>query len=251
VPDSPTNTTLIGARCASVRERIAAAAGRAGRAPDSITLVVVTKTFGVDAVDAAIAAGARDLGENYVQEAAEKIATLGGQATSSASTRPRWHFIGHLQRNKAARAVSLFDRIHTLDSTRLAQELDRAATRTGRTLRVLVEVNVGNQSTKRGLPPDEIRDFLRAIAPMQRLTVDGLMAIPPMAPDPEASRPYFRQLATLADALKADGFDLPHLSMGMTDDFEIAIEEGATIVRVGRAIFGPRATRGPAPRKPG
>lgn len=244
MPDSPTDTASIAARYASVHERIAAAARRRGRAPDSVTLVAVTKTFGAEAVRAAIAAGARDLGENYVQEAAEKIASLGEDA-SSADTQPRWHFIGHLQRNKAARAVSLFDRIHTLDSPRLAQELDRAAARSGRTLRVLVEVNVGNESTKRGLSPHAISDFLHHIAPMQQLAVDGLMAIPPIAPNPEATRPYFRQLAVLADALRAEGFDLPHLSMGMTDDFEVAIEEGATIVRVGRAIFGPRATRAP------
>jgi len=249
MPDSPTEAVSIGTRYASVCERIAAAARRGGRAPDSITLVAVTKTFAPEAVQAAIAAGARDLGESYVQEAAEKIASFRGEA-SPAETRPRWHFIGHLQRNKAARAVSLFDRIHTLDSPRLAQELDRAAALTGRTLRVLVEVNLGNESTKRGLPPHAISDFLHRIAPMQRLAVDGLMAVPPMASNPEATRPYFRQLAVLADALKGEGFDLPHLSMGMTDDFEVAIEEGATIVRVGRAIFGPRATRAPTPGSP-
>jgi pyridoxal phosphate enzyme (YggS family) len=236
---APTDAATIAARYAQVCDRVDAATRRVGRVAGSVTLVVVTKTFGLEAIRAAVAAGARDLGENYVQEAAEKIGALASDAAAAGGLL-RWHFIGHLQSNKVARAIPLFDRIHTLDSPRLAREVERVAGQTGRTVRALVQVNVSGESTKRGLPPEAVADFLSSMTSQPHLQVEGLMTIPPVAPRPEASRPYFRRLATLAHTLTAQGFDLPHLSMGMTDDFEVAIEEGATIVRVGRAIFGPR-----------
>ncbi len=241
-----TDAAAIAARYAQVCSRIDAATGRVGRSVGSVTLVVVTKTFALDAVRAVVAAGARDLGENYVQETAEKIAALAADAAAGAGGLLRWHFIGHLQSNKAARAITLFDRIHTMDSPRLARELERVAGQTGRTVRALVQVNVSGESTKRGLPPEAVSDFLSSVASLPHVRVEGLMTIPPVTPRPEASRPYFRRLATLAGTLTALGFDLPHLSMGMTGDFEVAIEEGATIVRIGRAIFGPRPPLGTA-----
>jgi pyridoxal phosphate enzyme (YggS family) len=241
---SSTDAATIAARYAQVCSRIDAAAGRVGRGVGSVTLVVVTKAFALDAIRAVVAAGARDLGENYVQETAEKIAALAADADAGGLL--RWHFIGHLQSNKAARAITLFDRIHTLDSPRLARELERVAGQTGRTVRALVQVNVSGESTKRGLPPEAVSEFLSSVASLPHVRVEGLMTIPPVAPRPEASRPYFRRLATLAGTLTAQGFDLPHLSMGMTGDFEVAIEEGATIVRIGRAIFGPRLPLGTA-----
>ena len=237
---SSTDTDTIAARYAKVCSRVDAATRRVGRVAGSVTLVAVTKSFGLDAVRAAVAAGARDLGENYVQEAVEKIGALASGGAAGAGALVRWHFIGHLQSNKVARAIPLFDRIHTLDSPRFAREIERVAGQTGRTVRAFVQVNVSGEPTKRGLPPEAVSEFLSSVASLTHLRVEGLMTIPPMALDPEASRPYFRRLATLAETLTAQGFDLPHLSMGMTDDFEVAIEEGATIVRIGRAIFGPR-----------
>jgi pyridoxal phosphate enzyme (YggS family) len=227
----------IARRYHDVRRRIAAAAERAGRSPDGVTLVVVTKTRGVDAVRAAIDSGARDLGENYVQEADAKIATL---ASADTTERPRWHLIGHLQRNKAARAACLFHLIHTVDGLRLGQHLDRAAASMGRRLPVLVEVNVGGERSKAGVTPQTTADLVDSLASLRHVRVDGLMAVPPPTTDPERSRPHFRTLAGLRSELLTRGFDLPHLSMGMTDDYEVAVEEGATIVRVGRAIFGER-----------
>lgn len=258
---------------AHVRERIAAAAHRAGRSADQITLIAVTKTHPADVVEMALAAGVADWGENRVQEADEKIAALGASGV-------RWHLIGHLQRNKAKRAVTLFDLIHSLDSIRLAETLDRhlaesaaqldvlspqqahpgmvgetlAAGSSGhqRRLPVLLQVNVSGEETKEGfalpggltnsaLLPDFYGAVERIVA-LPQLEVQGLMTIAPYTSDPEAARPTFRTLAALRDDLSRR---FPHgswhqLSMGMTGDFEVAIEEGATLVRVGRAIFGER-----------
>lgn len=219
-------------RLEAVRRRIEAAAERSGRPASAVTLVAVSKTMPVETVREAIAAGATILGENRVQEARDKIAALGGAA--------EWHLIGHLQTNKAKLAVSLFDRIHSLDSIRLAQELERHAAEAGRRLRCLIEVNVGGEEQKSGASEGEIRPLLEAANAMPHVLVEGLMAIPPFLSDPEAIRPYFRRLRVFRDELAREGFCLPDLSMGMTQDFEIAIEEGATLVRVGTAIFGPR-----------
>ena len=235
--------TEIGARYGKVRERIVAAARRAGRDPETIRVVAVAKTFDLAAVRAAVAAGARDIGENYVQEAATKIEALAAEMPGGATTPLRWHFIGHLQRNKASRAARLFDLIHSVDSPRLAEHLDSAAALCGKILGVLIEVNVSNERTKGGITENSALDLLAALASLEHLRVEGMMTVPPPALNPETSRPYFRALATLRNDLASRGFDLPHLSMGMTDDYEVAIEEGATIVRVGRAIFGPRAER--------
>ena len=231
----------IGTRYGDVRERIVAAARRAGRDPETIRLVAVAKTFDLAAVRAAVAAGARDIGENYVREAETKIEALAAEMPGRGATPLRWHFIGHLQRNKASRAARLFELIHSVDNLRLAEHLDRAAALCGKTLGVLIEVNVSNERTKGGITESSALHLLTALAPLEHLRVEGMMTVPPPVLHPEASRPYFRALATLRNDLASRGFDLPHLSMGMTDDYEVAIEEGATIVRVGRAIFGQRA----------
>jgi hypothetical protein len=219
-------------RLTAVRRRIEAAAGRSGRAAESVTLVAVSKTMPVEAVRAAVAAGATILGENRVQEARDKIEALAGAA--------EWHLIGHLQTNKAKLAVGLFDRIHSLDSIRLAHELERHAGEAGRRVRCLVQVNVGGEEQKNGASESEVRPLLEAASRLPHLLVEGLMAIPPFLSDAEAVRPFFRRLRVLREELASDGFVLPDLSMGMTQDFEVAIEEGATLVRVGTAIFGPR-----------
>jgi pyridoxal phosphate enzyme (YggS family) len=219
-------------RLTAVRRRIEAAAGRSGRAAESVTLVAVSKTMPVEAVRAAVAAGATILGENRVQEARDKIEALAGAA--------EWHLIGHLQTNKAKLAVGLFDRIHSLDSIRLAHELERHAREAGRRVRCLVQVNVGGEEQKNGASESEVRPLLEAASRLPHLLVEGLMAIPPFLSDAEAVRPFFRRLRVLREELASDGFVLPDLSMGMTQDFEVAIEEGATLVRVGTAIFGPR-----------
>lgn len=219
-------------RVAAVRRRIEGAAARSGRPGSAVTLVAVSKTMPVETVREAITAGATILGENRVQEARDKIAALGDAA--------EWHLIGHLQTNKAKLAVSLFDRIHSLDSIRLAQELERHAAEAGRRVRCLIEVNVGGEDQKNGASEDALRPLLEAANGMPHILVEGLMAIPPFLPDPETIRPYFRRLRVLRDELGRQGFSLPDLSMGMTHDFEVAIEEGATLVRVGTAIFGPR-----------
>ena len=219
-------------RVVAVRRRIEGAAERSGRAASAVTLVAVSKTMPVETVRDAIAAGATILGENRVQEARDKIAALSGAA--------EWHLIGHLQTNKAKLAVSVFDRIHSLDSIRLAHELERHAAEAGRRVRCLVQVNVGGEDQKNGASEDEIRPLLEAAGRLSHIRVEGLMAIPPFLSDPEAVRPYFRRLRVLRDTLAREGFSLPDLSMGMTNDFEVAIEEGATLVRVGTAIFGPR-----------
>jgi len=219
-------------RLAQVQRRIVAAAARSGRPASAVALVAVSKTMPVEAVKEAIVAGVTMLGENRVQEAREKIAALPGAA--------QWHLIGHLQTNKAKVAAGLFDRIHSLDSIRLADELDRHAEEAGRRLRCLVQVNVGGEVQKNGASEEEVRPLLAAAGRLPHIVIEGLMTIPPFLPDPEAVRPYFRRLRTLRDKLAAEGFSLPDLSMGMTQDFEVAIEEGATLVRIGTAIFGPR-----------
>ena len=219
-------------RLASVRAGIAAAAARSGRSPEAVTLVAVSKTISVEGIREALSAGVRILGENRVQEAREKIALLPGLAS--------WHLIGHLQSNKAKLAVQLFDCIHSLDSVRLAEDLDRHAEATGKIQRCLIEVNVGEEAQKSGAPEAEVRQILEAARRLPHLTIEGLMAVPPFLDDPEDVRPFFRRLRLLRDTLRQEGFSLEALSMGMTHDFEVAVEEGATLVRIGTALFGPR-----------
>jgi len=221
----------IAERLQSVRERIAAAERRAGRAPGSVRLVLAAKTQPADAALAAYRAGACDFGENYVQEAVRKRAALGELAGVT------WHLIGRLQTNKARLAASTFDLIQTLDSVRLADALWRA--RPSPPVPVLVEVNVGGEATKAGVAPGGLERLLEAAR--TKVEVRGLMTIPPPADNPEPSRRYFAALRELRDRVAgATGLALSELSMGMTDDFEVAVEEGATMVRVGRAVFGER-----------
>ncbi len=216
----------ISANFEAVKKRIADACQRTGRDPSAVTLVAVTKTFGAEAATAAIAAGATNIGENRVQEARDKKPSVDGTA--------RWHLIGHLQSNKAKDAVRLFDVIETIDSVDLARKVANAAVREGKRPEVLLEVNIGREEQKSGADPDSVAGLVKEIAPIEGISLRGLMAIPPHG-TPEETRPWFRELRKLRDAT-----GLPELSMGMTEDFEVAIEEGATIVRVGRAIFGAR-----------
>jgi pyridoxal phosphate enzyme (YggS family) len=221
-------------RLLRVQEQIHAATARAGREPSSVTLVAVSKTVPVEAIRRAIEAGITILGENRVQEARDKIAALPEQVS--------WHLVGHLQTNKAKLAVSLFDLIQSLDSLRLAQTLDRHGREAGRVVRCLVEVNLGGEAQKSGISEESVRPLLGAAIHLPFVRIEGLMAMPPFLPDPDQVRPFFRRLKSLRDKLEAEGFRLPVLSMGMTHDFEVAIEEGATMVRIGTAIFGPRPT---------
>ena len=211
---------------AAVSSRIAAACARAGRAPNEVTLVAVTKVFPAGYVEQAIAAGATDVGENRVQEARDKKPLVRGTA--------RWHLIGHLQSNKAKDAVRLFDLIQTVDSVELATKIARAAEKEGKRQEVFIEVNVGREEQKAGAMPDQVDTLVRELRGIGSIDLRGLMSIPPVG-EPEQTRRYFRELRAMRDAV-----GLEQLSMGMTDDFEVATEEGATIVRVGRAIFGSR-----------
>ncbi|MGH9942073.1 MAG: YggS family pyridoxal phosphate-dependent enzyme [Pyrinomonadaceae bacterium] len=232
----------IHARLASIWERIAECARRAGRAPEEVTLVAVSKTHSAELVREAYAAGARDFGENRVQEAEGKTPLL------KHLTGARWHLIGHLQSNKARRAVSIFDVIHSVDSPALVERLERMCAEEGRDrLPVLVQVDLAGEATKAGAAEGELPAIVERLADCQRLHLVGLMTVPPFLPDPEQVRPYFRRLRELRDGLRAreafrevGDFGAGALSMGMSHDFEVAIEEGATMVRVGISIFGAR-----------
>ena len=221
----------------AVRSRIDAAARRAGRDPADVTLVAVSKTFGLDHVRAAAAAGQRDFGENKVQEGLQKIA-------ESADTSTRWHLIGHLQSNKAKRAAGVFACIHSVDSLDLLRRLDDGAAAQEMAPEILVQVDLAGEETKFGAPADEARRIVDAALTARAVKLAGLMLMPPWNEDQEQTRPWFVRLRELRDRWIGDGLPRPalrHLSMGMSHDFEAAIEEGATIVRVGTAIFGRRA----------
>ena len=220
----------IRANVESVRERIARAAQRAGRQPGDVLLIGVSKTVEAERVRGAVAAGITALGENRVQEARAKIAELGRPAA--------WHLIGQLQTNKAKEAVELFDVIHSVDRLELAHELDRRAHARDRVIEVLLQVNVGGEASKSGVAPDAVAETLEALQPLRHLKVRGLMTIPPEVERAEEARGWFQALRKLAER-----HALPELSMGMSGDFEVAVEEGATMVRVGTAIFGPRPPR--------
>jgi PLP dependent protein len=224
---------------AHIRERIAATARRAGRNPDEITLMGVSKTFPVERIREAYAAGLRVFGENRVQEFAGKATALRGLPDTE------WHLIGHLQTNKAAKAAELFDAVDSVDSARMAEKLNACAESAGKTLSVLIEVNVGGEEAKSGVAPasDELERILQGAPLCGNLTFRGLMTVPPYTEDPEGSRAYFRQLRQMRDSIAARGLaqiGMTLLSMGMSHDFEVAIEEGATSLRVGTAIFGER-----------
>jgi len=223
--------TDIRANLERVRERVARAAERAGRRAEDVLLVGVSKTVDVMRIRQAIEAGVPALGENRVQEARSKVDELGRPVP--------WHLVGHLQTNKVRDALELFDLIHSLDRLELATELDKRARVRGRAVDALVEVNVGAEASKGGVAPDRVGELLDAVAALPHVKVRGLMAIPPEAPEPDTARAWFRALRKLGER-----HGLAQLSMGMSGDFEVAIEEGATVVRVGTAIFGPRPPRG-------
>jgi pyridoxal phosphate enzyme (YggS family) len=218
-----------------VREQIAAAACRAGRSPSAVRLMAVTKTVEDARISEAIRAGVEILGENYVQEAQRKIELLGKSC--------EWHLIGHLQTNKVKYAVRLFDMIHSVDRMELAAEIDRRARAAGRVMPVLIEVNVAGEETKSGVALDTALGLVRSAASLENLAIRGLMTMPPWFDDPEEARPYFRTLRELRDRIAAEAIPrvaIGELSMGMTGDYAVAVEEGATIVRIGRGIFGER-----------
>jgi len=220
----------------AVQQRIAETCTRCGRDPGAVRLVCVTKTMSAETVRLAIQAGAVLFGENYIQEAREKCGTLSEYPVF-------WHFIGHLQTNKAKYAVKLFDLIHTVDSLRLATELDREARKIGKVQKILIQVNIGKEVSKSGIDAESADTLIRNLAAFPHLLVRGLMVIPPFFDEPERVRPYFRGLRELRDSLNKPGISgirLDELSMGMTGDFEAAIEEGATLIRIGTAIFGER-----------
>lgn len=221
-----------------MRERIGAAAERSGRTAGDITLVAVTKTVGVDRVCEALRAGARDLGENYVQEARDKIPEVAAESTPEAPLTPRWHFIGHLQSNKARDAVRLFDLIQGVDRLSLAEEIGRQASKSGAKQPILIEVNFAPEIPGRGgALPEDVGDLAARIAAIGGVELRGLMAVAPPG-EGEAARPHFRRLRQLYDLLPTEQRQV--LSMGMSGDFETAIEEGATLVRIGSALFGRR-----------
>lgn len=223
-------------RLADVRNRMVRAASRAGRAADEVTLVAVSKTYPIDRVRAAAAAGQRDFGENRVQEALPKIDAAAGLDL-------RWHLVGHLQSNKARKAAAPFAFVHSIDSVDLLLAVDRAAAEAGTTPTLLVQVDLAREATKHGVTPDRVREIFDAAGRCQAARLGGLMLLPPFFDEVEQVRPYFRRLRELRDRLAEEGVDraaLVELSMGMSHDFEVAIEEGATMVRVGTAIFGPR-----------
>jgi pyridoxal phosphate enzyme (YggS family) len=228
--------TDVGANCQIIRARIHEAAVKSGRRAGDIKLLGAAKAQSVELVHAAIAAGVTLIGENYVQEAKDKRQRI--------SQSVEWHMIGHLQRNKAKAAVEIFDVVESLDNLALARELDKAAGKIGKTVRVFMEVNLGGEKSKSGIAKDEVAALLQEAAKLSHLRVEGLMTVPPFHENPEEVRPYFRQLRELYEKLNElhlPNIDLKELSMGMTHDYPVAIEEGATIVRIGTALFGPRS----------
>jgi hypothetical protein len=223
----------------NVFRKISSAAIRSGRSPFDIKLVAVTKTIAVERIKEAIDLGLRVFGENKVQEAKGKISTMRSEIPDS---EVEWHLIGHLQKNKAKFAVELFDLVHSLDSVGLAEEIDKYAGKAGKIQRVLIQVKLSGEQTKSGVAREDLMDLIGTVSGMSYLKLEGLMTLPPFYNDPEMARPYFRELRELRDAAERKGYQLPELSMGMTNDFEVAILEGATMVRIGTAIFQERRT---------
>lgn len=232
---APISAEQVIANYQRVVERVHSAARRAGRDPAEIIIMGATKAVDVNRIRAAISAGLQHIGENYVQEALRKYEVIGDAVT--------WHFIGHLQRNKAKYVVRFCSMVHSVDRLSLAQELSKRAVALERVMDVLIEVNLAGEESKSGVSPDKTVDLIRSVAPLEGIRIRGLMCIPPYLPDPEDVRPYFRQLRELAERINRAGIpevEMEYLSMGMSHDFEVAIEEGANIVRIGTAIFGPR-----------
>ena len=221
----PTEAEIITKNLATVHANIEAACRKAGRSPADVTLVAVTKTVGNEVARALVQAGALDLGENRVQELENKAGALRGLPV-------RWHMIGHLQRNKVRKVLPIAQLIHSVDSLRLAQEIGDQAGKLGLKARILIEMNVSGEASKFGIPPGELPALLNEAARLEHIVVEGLMTMPPIATDPEMSRPYFKKLRELRAA-----HGLKHLSMGMSQDYAVAVEEGATLVRVGTALF--------------
>lgn len=238
-------TEGLAARFADVKRRVSEAAETCGRRPEDVTLIAISKTHPASVIEKLIELGATDLGENRVQEAETKIPELG--RSEAGATGPCWHLVGHLQANKARRALGLFDVIHSLDSIDLARRLDRLCSEVGRdSLPLLVQVDLGHEETKSGVDENELAPLVETVQQLERLKLIGLMTLPPFFEDPKQARPYFRRLRELRDELAAKGAFGDRggeLSMGMTHDFAVAIEEGATMVRIGTAIFGERHAR--------
>lgn len=231
-------------RLSDVRQRIADAAAGAKRAPEEITLLAVSKTHPPESIHEAVAAGQFLFGENRVQEARAKI--------PECPSRARWHLIGHLQKNKIRHALPLFEMIHSVESLELARDINRIAEEAGSYPRVMLEVNVAGESSKFGFSPAKLRESMEDLLALDRLQIEGLMTIPPLAPDAEGSRKYFVAVRELRDRMQEEfRVPLPQLSMGMSGDYAVAIEEGATIVRVGTAIFGVRSGKTWRPTAPG
>jgi PLP dependent protein len=229
--------TAIASNIQSVKERIAAAAAACGRSAEKITLLAVTKTVPRESISQAAEAGVQKFGENRVQEAEGKILYLRELSALE------WHLVGHLQANKARRAAELFDVIHSIDSTKIAAKLSQACLEIGKTLSVLLQVDLAGEETKFGAAPDQVQEIVEAVSNLPRLRLDGLMMIPPFFENPERTRPFFARLRELRESLESRQpgcLGQRHLSMGMSHDFEAAVREGATIVRIGTAIFGER-----------
>jgi pyridoxal phosphate enzyme (YggS family) len=223
----------------SIFRKMSSAAVRSGRSPFDVKLIAATKTVGIERIREAAELGLRAFGENKVQEAKEKILNL----ESHSNYEPEWHMIGHLQKNKANAAVELFDMIQSVDSIGLAEEINKYANKQGKTQRVLVQVKLSEEETKYGVARKDLPDLIEAISEMKNLKLEGLMTIPPFFDSPEMTRPYFRELRELRGRTESESIRLPELSMGMTNDFEVAILEGATMVRIGTGIFGERSIK--------
>jgi len=221
----------------SIYKRMSHAAMRAGRNPEDIKLIAVTKTVSIERVKQAVDAGLRIFGESRVQEAQKKVMSTELKAMSESLS---WHLIGHLQKNKAKAAVELFDLIHSVDSAELAEAINKYAEKLGKTQEILIQVKLSTEAAKHGILKDNLINLLNGIKKMKHLKVKGLMTIPPYFDEPGMARPYFKETRRLRDEAEMNGFKLPELSMGMTNDFEVAIEEGTTMVRIGTAIFGDR-----------
>jgi PLP dependent protein len=221
----------------TVNRRITNAAVKAGRGLEQIRLIAVTKTVDVEMITKAVETGLREFGESRIQEARDKILEV---KSLLPDLRIIWHLIGHLQKNKTKAAVELFDIIHSVDSLELAEELNKHAEKIGKTQRILIQVKLADEGSKHGILNENVIELIADIAKMKNLKIQGLMTIPPYFEDTEMVRPYFRTLREIRDETERAGFRIPELSMGMSNDFEVAIEEGATMVRVGTAIFGER-----------
>jgi len=222
-----------------IRERVSSACLRSNREPGQVVIVAVSKTRTVEQIEEAVASGITDIGENKVQEALLKYKNF--SAVASGANRIKWHMVGHLQTNKAREAVGVFGLIHSVDSLRLAMAIDKEAARIKKVQDILVEVNTSGEAAKFGIRPDDAFGVVKEIARLKNIKIEGLMTIAPIVNKPEEARPYFRMLRELRDKIRQSaeaGCQLPVLSMGMTDDFEAAIEEGSNMVRIGRAIFG-------------